>query len=136
MKILVADDDTMFLKIASEVLTKAGYEVVFAYDGEDTIKKAATDNPDLIILDIVLPKSLGTEVCENLRKSSNTTAIPVLLVSSGVAESSAGSFPDHFKADDYLRKPFEPEDLLRKVKRLAGRKSRYAVKESVPAASK
>ena len=136
MKILVADDDTMFLKIASDVLTGAGYEVVFAHDGEDTIKKAASDSPDLIILDIVLPKSLGTEVCENLRKSSKTTAIPVLLVSSGVVESSAGRFPDHFKADDYLRKPFDPEDLLLKVKRLAGRKSRYAVKESIPVSTK
>ena len=136
MRILVADDDTMFLKIMSEVLTEAGYEVVFAHDGEDSIKKAVACSPDLIILDIVLPKSLGTEVCENLRKSSSTTAIPVLLVSSGVVESSAGSFPDHFKADDYLRKPFDPKDLLAKVKWLAGRRSRFAAKENVPVFTK
>ena len=49
-------------------------------------------------------------------------------MSSSVAETSGGSFPDHFKADDYLRKPLEPDDLLRKVKYLIGRKSRYAVK--------
>lgn len=128
MRILVADDDKMILKFVSDVLSEAGYEVVFAHDGPETIKKAASLSPDLIILDIVLPKSLGTEVCENLRKSPETSAIPVLLISSSVAETSGGSFPDHFQADDYLRKPLDPDDLLRKVKRLAGRKSRYAVK--------
>jgi DNA-binding response OmpR family regulator len=128
MRILVADDDKMILKFVSDVLSAEGYEVMFAHDGPETIKKAASLGPDLIILDIVLPKSLGTEVCENLRKSPETTAIPVLLMSSSVAETSGGSFPDHFKADDYLRKPLEPDDLLRKVKYLAGRKSRYARK--------
>ena len=127
MRILVADDDKMILKFVSDVLSEAGYEVMFAHDGPETIKKAASLSPDLIILDIVLPKSLGTEVCENLRKSPETAAIPVLLISSSVAETSGGSFPDHFKADDYLRKPLEPDDLLRKVKYLIGRKSRYAV---------
>ena len=128
VRILVADDDKMILKLVSDVLQEAGYEVMFAHDGPETIKKAASLSPDLIILDIVLPKSLGTEVCEKLRESSETTAIPVLLMSSSVAETSGGSFPDHFKADDYLRKPLEPDDLLRKVKYLAGRKSRFAVK--------
>lgn len=128
MRILVADDDTMILKFVSDVLSKEGYEVMFAHDGPETLKKAASLSPDLIILDIVLPKSLGTEVCEKLRESQQTQAIPVLLMSSSVAETSGGSFPDHFKADDYLRKPLEPDDLLRKVKYLAGRKSRYAVK--------
>ena len=136
MKILVADDDKMILKFVSDVLTEAGYEVIFAHDGPDTIKKAAAYSPDLIILDIVLPGSLGTEVCENLRKSSQTTAIPVLLISSSVAETSGSSFPDHFQADDYLRKPLEPDDLLRKVKRLAGSKSRFAVKERAPVFTK
>jgi two-component system phosphate regulon response regulator PhoB len=126
VRILVADDDKMILKFVSDVLSEAGYEVMFAHDGPETLKKAANLSPDLIILDIVLPGSLGTEVCENLRKTPATTAIPVILVSSSVAETSGGGFPDHFKADDYLRKPLEPDDLLRKVKHLAGRKSRYA----------
>jgi len=128
MRILVADDDTMILKFVSDVLSAEGYEVMFAHDGPETIKKAASLSPDLIILDIVLPGSLGTEVCEKIRKSPETTEIPVLLMSSSVAETGGGSFPDHFQADDYLRKPLEPGDLVRKVKYLIGRKSRYAVK--------
>ena len=126
MRILVADDDTMFLKFVSEVLTQAGYDVTLAQNGKETLQKAVTYHPDLIILDIVLPKMLGTEVCENLRMSSRTAAIPVLLVTSSVAETSEGGFPNHFKADDFLRKPFKPEDLLFKVKRLVGTRSRFS----------
>ncbi len=127
MKILVADDDAMFLKVVEEILTGAGHAVTLATNGLETIEKAVTENPDLIVLDIILPKLLGTEVSETLRKSSRTAPIPILLITSGVAEIEDGSdFLDQFKADEFLRKPFEAEDLLDKVNQLAGSSSLFA----------
>ena len=133
MRILVADDDTMFLKAVSDVLSGAGYSVTLATNGEQALNKAVTYVPDLIILDIVLPKMMGTEVCENLRMSKRTAGIPVILVTANVAETGAGSFPYYFKADDFLRKPFDNQELLAKVKLLAGKKSRFAEVESAKA---
>jgi len=127
MKILVADDDAMFLKVMEEILTDAGYDVILAANGLETVEKAVTKSPDLIVLDIILPGLLGTEVCEKLRKSGRTASIPILLVTSGVAEIEAGSdFIEQFKADGFLRKPFEAVDFLAEVKRLAGSTSRFA----------
>jgi two-component system OmpR family response regulator len=128
MKILVAEDDTMFLNMVSEILTKAGHKVFHATNGKEALRKATTFTPDLIILDIVLPEMLGTEICESLRKSSRTAGIPVLLMTSSVAETAEGTFSQHFKADDFLRKPFDAAELLAKVKKFAGTTSRYAVR--------
>lgn len=130
MKILVADDDTLFLKMVSDILVEAGHDVTWATNGKEAIDKAVTQVPDLIILDIILPRFLGTEVSEKLRKSGRTASIPILLVTSGVAEVGEGDFLDHFQADDFLQKPFEAEELLEKVNRLAGSPSRVAEKES------
>ena len=121
MKILVADDDELFLKMVEDILTGAGHDVVSTSDGLETLEKAHSENPDVIVLDIVLPGLLGTEVCEKIREHSLTAKIPILLVSSRFAEieSDAGLL-EYFKADDFLRKPFEADELIRRVNNLAG----------------
>ena len=127
MRILVADDDTLFLKIVSEILTEAGHEILFAENGHDALEKATRERPDLIVLDIILPGLLGTEVSEKLKNYSGTASIPILMVTSGVAEiEEEGGSLDYFRADDFLRKPFQPEDLIEKVNKLSQSPSRFS----------
>jgi DNA-binding response OmpR family regulator len=126
MKILVADDDAVFLQSISELLRKAGYEVAQATNGKEAQEKALAQPPDLIVLDIILPKLLGTEVCENLRKSSRTSSVPILLITSGVAEIGEHGFQEQFLADDFMRKPLNADEFMDKVKRLAGSKSKFS----------
>ncbi len=127
MKVLVADDDALFLKVVTDILTGAGHQVVAAPDGEEALQKAVTESPDLIILDIVLPKHLGTEVSERLRKDERTTGIPILLVSSNVSdmEETGGTLED-FRADDFLQKPFSADELLKRIEQLSQAPSRHA----------
>ena len=112
MKILVADDDTFFLKAVSEILNEAGHDVILAQTGDEALKKALTESPDLIVLDIVLPNLLGTEVSVKLKLLNRTSKVPILLVSSG------NWGPETFLADDFLRKPFQPDELLEKIESL------------------
>ena len=127
MKVLNADDDTFFLQIMFETLSEAGYEVVQAQTGREAIQKAVTEKPDIFILDIILPEFLGTEVCEKLRNYSQTSSIPILLVSSDFTDiKKAGGDLEDFKADGFLHKPFKADELLKLVQQLAGKTSKYA----------
>lgn len=120
MRILVADDDKHFLRILADILAGAGHSVIEARDGKQALELALEKNPDLIILDAVLPGLLGTEISRKLRNHSHTAAIPVLLISTGIAELEAASGdPEEFLADAFLHKPVRPDALLRCVDRLA-----------------
>lgn len=112
MKILVADDDRLFLRTISGTLEDAGHEVVQARTGVEALKKALTESPDIIVLDIVLPDLLGSEVSVKLKLLGSTSAIPILLISSGKWG------PETFLADDFLQKPFQPDELLERIMRL------------------
>ena len=72
MKILVADDDNLFLQMISDILTEAGHEVIVTKSGRDALELAIVEPPDLVILDIILPELLGTEVTEELRRFKRT----------------------------------------------------------------
>lgn len=120
MKILVADDDKLILKMVHEILTGAGHEVVLAQDGTEALEKVNQDKPDLIVLDIILPGLLGTEILDELKEQRESAEIPVLLISSRFK--SMEDDPDlleQFKGDDFLHKPFEPEALLEKINELS-----------------
>jgi DNA-binding response OmpR family regulator len=120
MKILVADDDELFLKMVEDTLTGAGHEVILASDGLETMEKVNAEKPDLIVLDIILPGLLGTDVCEKLKDHANTATIPILLVSSRFAKMEEDTeLLEQFKADDFLRKPFPAEELLERVNQLS-----------------
>ena len=124
MKILVADDDKLILKMIAEVLTGAGHEVVLAMNGIKALEKVAEEKPDLIVLDIILPGLLGTEVLDKLKEQSDSVSIPILLISSRFASMEEDKeLLEQFQGDDFLHKPFEPEALLEKVNRLAEPKS-------------
>lgn len=120
MKILVADDDKLILKMVAEILTGAGHEVVLAADGVTALEKVKQEKPDLIVLDIILPGLLGTEILDELKQQRESAEIPVLLISSRFASMEDDpELLEQFKGDDFLHKPFTPEDLLEKINQLS-----------------
>jgi two-component system, OmpR family, alkaline phosphatase synthesis response regulator PhoP len=113
-KILVADDEPDIVEIIQYNLVKEGYEVVTAKDGDDALQKARSTNPDLIILDIMMPKKNGVEVCEILRSQPSFKDTLILFLTALNDESS------HIKgletgADDYISKPVSPKVLVSRV---------------------
>lgn len=112
MKILIADDELSICRALENILTKEGYEVEFAVDGEDACEKAEVWNPDLLLLDIMMPKKNGFDVCEHLREQGNHVPVIMLSAKGDIVDKSIG-----FKmgADDYIVKPFEPEELRLRV---------------------
>ncbi len=115
-KILVADDSLSELQIIQQALQSTGHTIVTVMDGEAAEAKAKSDKFDLFILDVVMPKKNGFQVCREIKSNQQTKNIPVIMVTSKNQES------DKFwgmkqGADEYLTKPFKPEDLLRTVKK-------------------
>ncbi len=115
-KILIADDSATDLEYIKEILKETGHELITAMDGEEAEQKARTENIDLIILDVIMPKKNGYQVCRDLKKDEKFKNIPIIMVTSKSQES------DKFwgmrqGADEYITKPFEPIDLLLAVKK-------------------
>jgi CheY-like chemotaxis protein/MinD-like ATPase involved in chromosome partitioning or flagellar assembly len=114
-KILVVDDDIDSLKLIGLMLQRNGYEVIAANAGNQALARAASDHPDLIILDIMMPDMNGYEVSRRLRRNPDTQNIPIImftaktLIDDKVAGFEAG-------ADDYLTKPTHPAELASRVK--------------------
>ncbi len=114
-KILVVDDDLDSLKLIGLMLQRNGYEVIAANSGNQALTRAASDHPDLIILDVMMPDMNGYEVSRNLRRNPSTQNIPIImftaktLIDDKVAGFEAG-------ADDYLTKPTHPAELASRVK--------------------
>jgi two-component system, OmpR family, response regulator RpaB len=110
-KILIADDEAMIRRILSTRLTMVGYDVVLAIDGAEALEMSKKEAPDLIVLDVMMPKLNGLEVCEELRKYSD---VPIIMLTalSDVADRIAGL---QMGADDYLPKPFSPRELEERI---------------------
>lgn len=111
-KILVVDDEKPIADILKFNLERQGFEVIVAYDGEEAIVKAKMEKPDLILLDIMLPKLDGFAVCRELRKTMNT---PILMLTAKEAETDK-VLGLELGADDYITKPFSPRELMARVK--------------------
>lgn len=79
-KILLVDDDSLIIRMYQTKLTKDGYEILLAFNGEEAIIKAKKDKPDLILLDLMMPKMNGVETLEQLKKDSTTKNIPVVIL--------------------------------------------------------
>ena len=111
-KILVEDDEKPITDIEKFSLEKEGYEVEVAYDGEDALKKVEENTPDLIILDIMLPKIDGLEVAKEVRKTHN---MPIIMVTAKDSELDK-VLGLEIGADDYVTKPFSNRELVARVK--------------------
>jgi len=115
--ILVVDDDRRVIDLLQISLTQNGYKVNTALTGEEGLESVRKETPDLIILDLRLPKKTGFEVCAALKSSKDTAHIPIVMVSAS-AEVDARLQGLMHGADDYLTKPFSPKELLIKVRRI------------------
>ena len=110
-KILIVDDETNIVEILTYNLRKAGYETIEAYDGEMGLSLALSENPDLVMLDIMMPKMDGYEVCRQLRLESQ---VPVIMLTAR-AEETDKVLSFELGADDYITKPFGVREMLARV---------------------
>jgi two-component system alkaline phosphatase synthesis response regulator PhoP len=113
-KILVVDDEVYILHILDFSLGAEGYEVLTAADGDEAIRVARTEKPDLIVLDIMMPKVDGFEACRRLKADPETSAIPVILLTAKGREVDR-QMGMEVGADDYIVKPFSPTRLIEKI---------------------
>ena len=126
-KILVIDDEASIRQIVETRLKLAGYEVITAADGVEALEQAATHNPSLIVLDVMMPKMDGFEVCRELRKNM-TTPIIMLTAKGDITDRIAAL---ELGADDYVVKPFSPRELEARIKAVLRRTHTDQAKQTV-----
>lgn len=112
-KILVVDDELSIATLLQYNLKQAGYDVIIANDGRDGLQKAISENPDLILLDLMLPKLDGMEVCKELRIKKLDIPIIMLTAKDDEFDKVLGL---ELGADDYMTKPFSPREVMARVK--------------------
>ncbi len=110
--ILVVDDEKSIVDVLKVNLEKSGYKVICAYDGEEALNKALNENPDLILLDVMLPKADGFSVCRKIRE---TSAVPIIMCTAREDEVDK-VLGLELGADDYMTKPFSLRELMARVK--------------------
>lgn len=118
-KILLVDDSTTMIMMERMALAGSGYQLLAARDGEEAVKTARDQKPDLILLDVVMPKMDGFEVCRRLRAEGPTRDIPIIMVSTRGEERNIEKGFDS-GCTDYVLKPLNGMELLTKVKSLLG----------------
>jgi DNA-binding response OmpR family regulator len=128
-KILVVDDSKTVNKYVESVLTPTGHSLAFALDGEEAESKIKFEPFDLIILDVVMPKKNGFQLCRELKCSEQYRNIPVIMLTTKSMDA------DRFwgmrqGANEYLTKPFKPEDLLGAINKYVGQKPDKGATES------
>ena len=123
LSVLVVDDDPVILRLLQVNFELEGIDVVTAVDGEEGLKLAHSDPPDLVISDIMMPKVNGLELLAALRSSPGTAAMPVILLSAKaqVADVQRGL---ELGADDYVTKPFDPLELIERVYKVLAKSRR------------
>ncbi len=121
-KILVVEDDPVNLQILSDFLAANGYVTAGASTGTEGIERFRTDRPDLMLVDVQLPRKNGFEVCFEVKRTPEGRALPVLLMSAVYTDREHAERYSHdsLRADGYLSKPFDLADLLQRVRGLLG----------------
>ncbi len=114
-KILVIEDESDILEVITYNLEREGHKVISCRNGEQGLSRIRTDNPDLVILDLMLPGMDGVEVCRQVKSDPVTRAIPVIMVTAKAEESDI-VLGLGIGADDYITKPFSPKELVARVK--------------------
>ena len=121
-RVLVVDDDPPSLKMTAYLFQEEGYEVLTAEDGRQALDLIEREEPDLIVLDVMMPHVDGLEVCRRVRQHRN---VPIIILSAK-GETSDRVTGLELGADDYLAKPFEPSELLARVKALIRRTEAFS----------
>ncbi len=127
-KILIVDDEKDIVKMLDYNLKKEGFRTAFAYNGEKAFESAKKEQPDIIILDVMLPGMDGLEVCKALKKEAGTCSIPIIMLTAKTQESDKVVGLE-LGADDYVTKPFSPRELIARVKAVL---RRVKEKEKLP----
>ncbi|MBE5898007.1 MAG: response regulator transcription factor [Lachnospiraceae bacterium] len=128
-KILIADDESRIRKLVNDFLSREGYEIIEASDGKEALDVFYDKNPDLVILDVMMPKFTGLEVCKEIRESSG---VPIIILTAKDTESDELSgFSSG--ADEYISKPFSPKILVARVNALLRRSSTFNIEDVLDA---
>jgi two-component system, OmpR family, alkaline phosphatase synthesis response regulator PhoP len=125
-KILIIDDEQRIVRGVEKYFEQAGFQVLSAYDGQTGLSLARTANPDLIVLDLMLPGMDGLDVCRALRRDSN---VPVIMLTARVEETDK-LIGLELGADDYVTKPFSPRELVARARAVL-RRSQVTVEQKV-----
>jgi len=119
-RVLIVDDDPAALRMIEYIFDRADYEVYLAATGPEALSKANEAKPDLVILDVMMPKVTGLEVCQRLRAQPALARLPIIMLSAkDQLEDKVNGF--EAGADDYVSKPVEPQELLARAKALLHR---------------
>lgn len=116
-RILVVDDEPDIMDVATVRLKYLGYEIIPAIDAEEALAILEKDTPDLILLDLLLPKMQGDELCKKLKSEDKYKNIPIILFTASAIRPRLFEKIEEMGADDCIMKPFEPEELISKVKK-------------------
>src|SRR5438067_1688217 len=115
--VLIAEDTVAIRSILAYLLRSRGFDVVESGDGQDALEKALALRPDLILLDVLMPRKQGFEVCSYLKSNEETRHIPILILTSITRDS--GKDDEHWRrlsnADEFVSKPFKAHDLLARI---------------------
>ena len=118
-RILICDDDPAILRVLQVNLEVEGYETLLAHHGEEALKIAGAEKPDLIILDIMMPRMDGYQTCSALKNDPATKDIPVVFLSAKAQDSDIEKGKS-YEVEDYITKPFDPDTLIEVVERVLG----------------
>ena len=126
-KIMIADDDKNICELLRLYMEKEGYTVVIANDGEEAVTKFNAENPDMILLDIMMPKLDGWQVCREVRKKSN---MPIIMITAK-GETFDKVLGLELGSDDYVVKPFDPKEIVARIKAIMRRTGKTAAEADV-----
>lgn len=118
-KILLVDDEPELVFLIQDQLQSSGYEVSTAEDGQTGLEKARSEKPDLILLDLMLPKLDGHKICGLLKKDTRYADIPIIMLTAKAREEDV-ALAHELGADAYFTKPFQVEILIGKIQQLLG----------------
>jgi len=127
VKILIVDDDVDFVESTKTILEAKPYNVIIAKQGDEGLQKAKDENPDLILLDVIMPVKDGFTAAEQLKKDPKLSKIPVIMLTAFSAKGGETAIPRSrgytLETEDYIEKPVRPEDLLAAVEKVLRRTS-------------
>ena len=117
---LAADDDEDVLELVSLVLRRGGCQVIQARDGEEALDLALSHEPDLAVVDVMMPKQNGYELVSQLRRDDRTALMPIILLSARAGKADA-MYGRQVGADEYIQKPFDSAELIERIEKYLGR---------------